>query len=174
MRRASSAFAAFALAAAISLIPLSETVARGGGGRSGGGHSSSGHSGAHSGGSHSGSHASGGSKASHSASVSRASSSKAGSKGASQSSHAASPSGKHTSQYSQVAARDKHGRIARSSEAKRQFQKKNPCPSTGRTSGACPGYVVDHVKPLKRGGRDDPSNMQWQTKQAAKEKDRTE
>ena len=27
-----------------------------------------------------------------------------------------------------------------------------------------PGYVVDHVKPLKRGGSDSPSNMQWQTK----------
>jgi len=34
--------------------------------------------------------------------------------------------------------------------------------------------VVDHVKPLKRGGADAPSNMQWQTKEAAKEKDRRE
>jgi len=33
-----------------------------------------------------------------------------------------------------------------------------------------PGYVVDHVKPLKRGGSDSTSNMQWQTKQAAKAK----
>jgi hypothetical protein len=37
-----------------------------------------------------------------------------------------------------------------------------------------PGYVVDHVKPLKRGGSDSPSNMQWQTKQAAKAKDKWE
>jgi len=30
------------------------------------------------------------------------------------------------------------------------------------------------VKPLKRGGADHPSNMQWQTAQAAKQKDKTE
>jgi hypothetical protein len=33
---------------------------------------------------------------------------------------------------------------------------------------------VDHVRPLKRGGADAPNNMQWQTTQAAKEKDKTE
>jgi hypothetical protein len=34
--------------------------------------------------------------------------------------------------------------------------------------------VVDHIKALKRGGADDPSNMQWQTKAEAKAKDRIE
>jgi hypothetical protein len=34
--------------------------------------------------------------------------------------------------------------------------------------------MIDHVVPLKRGGPDRPSNMQWQTKEAAKEKDKTE
>jgi 5-methylcytosine-specific restriction endonuclease McrA len=50
----------------------------------------------------------------------------------------------------------------------------NPCPATGRTSGACPGYVVDHIVPLKRGGADEPANMQWQTDADAKAKDRIE
>lgn len=62
----------------------------------------------------------------------------------------------------------------RSSAARSAFQRQHPCPSTGRTSGACPGYVVDHVRPLKRGGPDSPSNMQWQTIEAAKAKDRVE
>ena len=63
---------------------------------------------------------------------------------------------------------------ARSPQAKREFKMANPCPSTGRSSGACPGYVIDHVTPLKRGGSDAPANMQWQTVEAAKLKDRWE
>jgi len=37
-----------------------------------------------------------------------------------------------------------------------------------------PGYVVDHRVPLACGGADAPSNMQWQTVEAAKLKDKTE
>ena len=37
-----------------------------------------------------------------------------------------------------------------------------------------PGYVVDHIVPLCAGGADAPSNMQWQTVDAAKVKDRQE
>ena len=69
---------------------------------------------------------------------------------------------------------DRHGNSHRSSQAKHDFMKSNPCPSTGGTSGACPGYVVDHVVPLKRGGADNPRNMQWQTLQEAKAKDKWE
>ena len=70
--------------------------------------------------------------------------------------------------------RDADGHIERSSSARDAFQKSHPCPSTRKTSGACPGYVVDHVIALKRGGADAPSNMQWQTVEAAKAKDRVE
>ena len=70
--------------------------------------------------------------------------------------------------------RQVNGRIRRSSRAKSEFQRSNPCPSTRKTSGACPGYVIDHVTPLKRGGVDKSSNMQWQTKEAAKAKDKSE
>jgi hypothetical protein len=34
--------------------------------------------------------------------------------------------------------------------------------------------VIDHVQPLASGGADSPSNMQWQTTAAAKEKDKWE
>src|SRR5260370_35024072 len=42
-----------------------------------------------------------------------------------------------------------------------RISKQNPCPATGKTSGACPGYIVDHVVALKRRGPYQPSNMQW-------------
>jgi hypothetical protein len=70
--------------------------------------------------------------------------------------------------------RDSHGRIKRSAAAKNAFKREHPCPATGRSSGACPGYVVDHVKALECGGADAPSNMQWQTVAAGKAKDKTE
>jgi len=54
------------------------------------------------------------------------------------------------------------------------FARQSPCPSTGKTKGRCPGYVVDHVTPLCAGGADRPSNMQWQTVQQAKKKDQLE
>jgi hypothetical protein len=62
----------------------------------------------------------------------------------------------------------------RSRAARNAFQSAHPCPSTGRGYGACPGYVVDHVKPLACGGADAPSNMQWQTTAAGKAKDKWE
>jgi hypothetical protein len=70
--------------------------------------------------------------------------------------------------------RDERGRIRRSPQAKNEFKRQQPCPSTGRSTGACPGYVIDHVVPLKRGGDDTPENMQWQTIEDAKAKDKIE
>jgi hypothetical protein len=70
--------------------------------------------------------------------------------------------------------RDSHGKIKRSRTAKDAFERQNPCPSTGKTSGSCRGYVVDHKQPLECGGADAPSNMQWQTVEAGRAKDKTE
>ncbi|MBI3698779.1 MAG: HNH endonuclease [Acidobacteria bacterium] len=64
--------------------------------------------------------------------------------------------------------------MKRSKEARDQFQRSHPCPATGQTRGACPGYVIDHVQALKHGGADAPSNMQWMTVADAKAKDRVE
>ena len=62
----------------------------------------------------------------------------------------------------------------RSSKARTEFKHLHPCPANGRTSGKCPGYIINHVNPLKRGGADASSNMQWQTREAAKAKDKWE
>lgn len=67
-----------------------------------------------------------------------------------------------------VVARDENGRIKRSEAARHTFEVE-----TGYPHGR-PGYVIDHIKPLACGGADDPSNMQWQTIEAAKAKDRVE
>ena len=83
-------------------------------------------------------------------------------------------SSRQSKNKSSTAQRDSHGRIKRDPAARHSFMKSHPCPSTGKKSGSCPGYVVDHVTPLKRGGADDPSNMQWQTVADAKRKDKVE
>src|SRR5215472_6430233 len=62
----------------------------------------------------------------------------------------------------------------RSREVTREFQREHPCRSTGRTSGACPGYRKDHIKALACGGPDAVSNLQWQTVADAKAKDQWE
>jgi hypothetical protein len=59
----------------------------------------------------------------------------------------------------------------RSRAVAREFQREHPCPSTGLTTGACPGYWRDHVVPLVCGGPDAVSNMQWQTVADARAKD---
>lgn len=49
----------------------------------------------------------------------------------------------------------------RSRAARAEFQRSHPCPSTGATRGACPGFQVDHRIALCAGGIDATSNMQW-------------
>jgi hypothetical protein len=67
-----------------------------------------------------------------------------------------------------TSSRDSRGRIKRSAAAKEEFERE-----TGYPHGR-PGYVVDHIKPLACGGADALSNMQWQTIEEAKAKDKTE
>ncbi len=63
--------------------------------------------------------------------------------------------------------RDSRGRFVRNGSARRFMRQ------TGYPHGR-PGYVVDHIIPLACGGRDDRSNMQWQTTSEARAKDRYE
>jgi hypothetical protein len=72
------------------------------------------------------------------------------------------------SKPSSAVERDEHGRIQRSDAARRAFARQ-----TGYPNGR-PGYIIAHIKPLACGGTDVPSNMQWQTTEAAKAKDRVE
>lgn len=65
-------------------------------------------------------------------------------------------------------------RTKRSQSAKVEFKVVNSCPATGATKGPCSGYVIDHMWPLACGGEDHPRNMQWQTIENAKEKDKWE
>src|ERR1035437_2076615 len=75
---------------------------------------------------------------------------------------------RHYNSSGYVGARDSRGRIVRSEAAKERFMH-----MTGYPHGR-PGYVVDHIIALKRGGADDPSNMQWQTIAEGKAKDKLE
>jgi outer membrane biosynthesis protein TonB len=59
---------------------------------------------------------------------------------------------------------------ARPSSAKENFRKAYPCPSTGRSSGSCPGYEVEHMNPPACGGADSPGNMQWVQASSARKK----
>jgi hypothetical protein len=81
----------------------------------------------------------------------------------------------HRSSFRTYSARStRHGRYRRSTTAKNNFKREHPCPSNGRSSGNCPGYVIDHINPLECGGADAPFNMQWQTIADGKAKDKTE
>lgn len=64
----------------------------------------------------------------------------------------------------------------RSYHEKAEFMRHHPCPSTGKVKvrNGCKGYVIDHIDPLACGGEDKAYNMQWQTKEEAKEKDKWE
>jgi hypothetical protein len=54
------------------------------------------------------------------------------------------------------------------------FRQANPCPSNGETSGECPGFVIDYIRPRSCGGADRPENMQWRSVEMAKHHDKAE
>lgn len=53
---------------------------------------------------------------------------------------------------------------------RQKFQQHNHCPSTGKSSGPCPGFVIDLGLPVRCGGKDVESNMIWVTESVAKER----
>jgi hypothetical protein len=67
-----------------------------------------------------------------------------------------------------------HATTPRGNEAPRLFRKANACPSTGKFTGPCSDYVMDHMRPLACGGLDVPENLMWQTVEEGKAKDRWE
>jgi hypothetical protein len=66
------------------------------------------------------------------------------------------------------------GRTSSHLKQRTLFMKMHPCPANGYTRGKCPGYIMDHIKPLCAGGADRWSNMQWQIVAEAEVKDREE
>jgi hypothetical protein len=63
--------------------------------------------------------------------------------------------------YCGTPTRNSDGQILRSSSVLRAFQRNHPCPSTGLTTGSCPGWAKDHIIPLACGGCDSVTNLQW-------------
>lgn len=64
------------------------------------------------------------------------------------------------------------GASHRSRSVRTEFQRAHPCPATGQTRGACPGYQVDHRIALCAGGADRAGNMQWLSVESHKLKTR--
>jgi 5-methylcytosine-specific restriction endonuclease McrA len=66
------------------------------------------------------------------------------------------------------------GAGGRSRTLRAEFMRLHPCPSTGLTRGACPGWQVDHIEALVCGGRDELANLQWLEVEPHRQKTRVE
>ncbi len=64
------------------------------------------------------------------------------------------------------------GAADRSRSTRAEFQRTNPCPSTGKPRGPCPGWQVDHHQPICADGRDAIDNLRWIEVEPHKEKTR--
>jgi hypothetical protein len=82
------------------------------------------------------------------------------------------PRASHPRSYSSrpkpPAASPRAQREHRSQAAKHEFMRRSGHPH------GWPGHVVDHIVPLACGGADEPGNMEWQTVEEAKAKDKWE
>lgn len=58
-------------------------------------------------------------------------------------------------------ARNAKGEIIRRADVRAAFRRVHPCPSTGETSGACPGWQINHTVPLICHGCDSLVNLSW-------------
>lgn len=58
-------------------------------------------------------------------------------------------------------ARNADGSIRRRADVLAAFQRIHPCPSTGLTTGPCPGWAKNHDRSLACGGCDSVSNLSW-------------
>ncbi len=74
----------------------------------------------------------------------------------------------HTASSRREITRDARGKIKRSTSERVRFKRLSGYPR-GR-----PGYQIDHIVPLKRGGVDCACNMQWLGREAKRAKDRVE
>ncbi len=77
-----------------------------------------------------------------------------------------SSSSSHSRSHSKCEScpRDDKGRIQRDPKAVDEFKRTHPKPP------GCNQCEVDHIIPLGKGGRDDPSNMQWLPRAQHREK----
>lgn len=67
-----------------------------------------------------------------------------------------------------------HARQTRNHEAIAEFRATHPCPSTGKYTGHCSGWIIDHRVALCVGGSDTADNMRWQTFDKSHLKDKWE
>ena len=63
--------------------------------------------------------------------------------------------------YAGQVVRGADGTTARSTAVINAFKRQWACPATGKHTGACPGWAIDHIVPLDCGGVDAVWNMQW-------------